>query len=130
MEQKIDGKIGMKIYGGKIPSNIPRSEVKAVTSSLPTYKDFEDLNLVLDRIFKYGMPNQSTFLARSTVLQGPVGAMKSSSPAAGMLTAYGTSTAAGAVAPILAMAPFFGFRYLGKIVTNRIRMRNWKKRYG
>ncbi len=111
---------------GKIPSNIPRSEVKAVTSSLPTYKDFEDLNLVLDRIFKYGMPNQSTFLARSTVLQGPVGAMKSSSPAAGMLTAYGTSTAAGAVAPILAMAPFFGFRYLGKIVTNRIRMRNWK----
>ena len=81
--------------------------------------------LVLDRIFKYGMPNQSTFLARSTVLQGPVGAMKSSSPVGGMITAYGTSTAAGAIAPILAMAPFFGFRYLGKIVTSPIRMRNW-----
>ena len=110
---------------GKIPGTIPSAEVKAVTSRLPNYKDFEDMALVLDRIFKYGMPSQSTFLARSTVLQGPVGAMKSSSPVGGMLTAYGTSTAAGAVAPILAMAPFFGFRYLGKIVTNPIRMRNW-----
>jgi hypothetical protein len=108
---------------GPPPGSVPSANVKAIQSKLPTYKDFEDLALVLDRVFKYGMPAQSTFLARSTVLQGPQGALKSSTPLGAAAGAYASHAAGG---PLLAMASFFGLRYLGKVVTNPIRMRNWK----
>ena len=108
---------------GPPPGSVPSAGVKAVQSKLPTYKDFEDLALVLDRVFKYGMPAQSTFLARSTVLQGPQGALKSSTPLGAAAGAYASHAAGG---PLLAMASFFGLRYLGKVVTNPVRMRNWK----
>ena len=106
---------------GKIPAS-DLGRAKALNTQLPKYADFENLATVLDRVFKYGMPAQSTFLARATVLQGPQGALKSGSPLGAMAGAY-ASHAAGGVP--LAMAGFFGLRYLGKVLTNPIRVRNW-----
>ena len=112
------GPVTQAVQGGK--------QVKAFQTQLPKFEDFKNLATVLDRIFKYGMPSQSTFLARSTVLQGPAGAMKSGSPLGAFAAAWGSSAAgAASFGAVGAMAPFFGFRYLGKIVTNPIRMRNW-----
>jgi hypothetical protein len=110
----------------RTPGKIFGENVKAIQTQLPKFEDFKNLATVLDRVFKYGMPAQSTFLARSTVLQGPVGAMKSGSPLGAFVAAYGSSAAGfSALGAVGAVAPFFGFRYLGKIVTNPIRMRNW-----
>ena len=111
---------------GKIPaSKIGDDSVKAMSSRLPKYSDLEDLVTILDRIFKHGMPSQSTFLARSAVLQGPIGAMGKSSPLAGAMAAYGSTMVAGSKSNFLALVPFFGFRYLGKLVTQPPVMRNW-----
>jgi hypothetical protein len=49
--------------------------------------------------------------------------LKSSTPLGAAAGAYASHAAGG---PLLAMASFFGLRYLGKVVTNPIRMRNWK----
>jgi hypothetical protein len=110
----------------RTPGKIFGENIKAVQTQLPKFDDFKNLATVLDRIFKYGMPAQSTFLARSTVLQGPAGAMKSGSPLGAFVAAYGSSAAgAASFGAVGAMAPFFGFRYLGKIVTSPILIRNW-----
>ncbi|MDP7559515.1 MAG: hypothetical protein QF745_03130, partial [Planctomycetota bacterium] len=110
----------------RAPGKIFGENIKAVQTQLPKFEDFKNLATVLDRVFKYGMPAQSTFLARSTVLQGPVGAVKTGSPVGALIAAYGSSAAGfSTFGAIGATAPFFGFRYLGKIVTNPIRMRNW-----
>jgi len=107
-------------------TSIGGGKIKAFQTQLPKFEDFKNLATVLDRVFKYGMPAQSTFLARSTVLQGPVGAVKTGSPVGALIAAYGSSAAGfSTLGAIGATAPFFGFRYLGKIVTNPIRMRNW-----
>ena len=110
----------------RTPGKIWGENVKAVQAQLPKFEDFKNLATVLDRIFKYGMPAQSTFLARSTVLQGPVGAAKAGSPIGALVAAYGSSAAGfSALGAVGAVAPFFGFRYLGKVVTSPILIRNW-----
>jgi len=52
--------------------------------------------------------------------------MKSGSPLGAFAATWGSSAAGySAFGPVGAMAPFFGFRYAGKIVTNPILIRNW-----
>ena len=109
---------------GKIPEDIPKDQIKMVQGQLPTYKDFENLTKVLDRVFKHGMPSPSTFLARSAVLQGPGGAIKQSSPMGNITAALGTAAAAQTSA-MLALVPFFGMRYAGRVFASAPIMRNW-----
>ena len=109
---------------GKIDPSIPKDQIKAYNSRLPTYKDFENLSKVLDRTFKHGMPSMSTFLARSAVLQGPGGALKSSSPMGNVVAALGTTAAAQSSA-LLALVPFFGMRFAGRVFASPVTMRNW-----
>ena len=109
---------------GKIDPSIPKDQIKAYNSRLPTYKDFENLSKVLDRTFKHGMPSMSTFLARSAVLQGPGGALKSSSPMGNVVAALGTAAAAQSSA-LLALVPFFGMRFAGRVFASPVTMRNW-----
>ena len=109
---------------GKIDPSIPKDQIKMVQNTMPTYKDFENLTKVLDRVFKHGMPSPSTFLARSAVLQGPGGALKQSSPMGNITAAAATAGAAHASA-MLALVPFFGMRWAGRVFASPVTMRNW-----
>ena len=109
---------------GKIPNDIPKDQIKMVQNTLPTYKDFDNLVKVLDRVFKHGMPSPSTFLARSAVLQGPGGALKQSSPM-GTITAAGATAGMAHVSAMLALVPFFGMRWAGRVFASPAIMRNW-----
>ena len=109
---------------GKIDPSIPKDQIKMVQNTMPTYKDFENLTKVLDRVFKHGMPSPSTFLARSAVLQGPGGALKQSSPMGNITAAAATAGAAHASA-MLALVPFFGMRWAGRVFASPTLMRNW-----
>ena len=109
---------------GKIDPSIPKDQIKMVQNTMPTYKDFDNLVKVLDRVFKHGMPSPSTFLARSAVLQGPGGALKQSSPM-GTITAAGAAAGAAHVSAMLALVPFFGMRWAGRVFASPAIMRNW-----
>ena len=109
---------------GKIPNDVPKDQIKMVQNTMPVYKDFENLTKVLDRVFKHGMPSPSTFLARSAVLQGPGGALKQSSPM-GTITAAGATAGAAHASAMLALVPFFGMRWAGRVFASPTIMRNW-----
>jgi hypothetical protein len=109
---------------GKINPSTPKDQIKLVQNTMPTYKDFDNLVKVLDRVFKHGMPSPSTFLARSAVLQGPGGALKQSSPM-GTITAAGAAAGAAHVSAMLALVPFFGMRWAGRVFASPTIMRNW-----
>jgi len=112
------------------------------TMPLPTLDDIEKWANAVDAVFKYGIPDISTFIARRAQISGLRGAIKAfmpfMGPGAGKVSAAAASgTAAGAGAGTVvggmgagsmfgAIAGSLLTRHLGKIVTNPINMRVYR----
>jgi hypothetical protein len=104
------------------------------TAPLPTVNDLETWVNMVEDVFKYGVPDISTFIARRAQISGLRGAIKSFMPLSGISPA-----AHGGSAAVAASTGFFGSgipigvllgtiltRHLGKIMTNPINMRVYK----
>ena len=118
---------------GLIPGAVMEGPMSS-TAPLPTVNDLETWVNMVEDVFKYGVPDISTFIARRAQISGLRGAIKSFMPLSGISPA-----AHGGSAAVAASTGFFGSgipigvllgtiltRHLGKIMTNPINMRVYK----
>ena len=118
---------------GLIPGAVMEGPLSS-TAPLPTVRDLETWVEMVEDVFKYGVPDISTFIARRAQISGLRGAIKSFMPLSGISpAAHGGSAAVaastgffGSGIPLLAVAGTVLIRHLAKIISNPINMRVYK----
>ena len=120
--------------GGAIPGAVMEG-VESSTAKLPTVSDLETWVNMVEDVFKYGVPDISTFIARRAQISGLRGAIKAFMPLGNIEPVAHGGTAAAATG----IGGFFGgtdlgmvllgtllTRQAGKILTSPINMRVFK----
>ena len=120
--------------GGNIPGAVMEG-VESNVAKLPTVTDLETWVAMVEDVFKYGIPDISTFIARRAQISGLRGAIRSFMPLGNIEpVAHGTTAAAASGVGFLGGLP--GFipllmgtiltRAGGKVLTNPLNMRVFK----
>ena len=118
--------------GGLIPGAVMEG-VESSTAKLPTVHDLEAWVDLVEDVFKYGIPDISTFIARRAQISGLRGAIRAFMPLSNVGTqhavAAGGAAATGLFGTGLPVGVVLGTmltRHFGKILTNPINMRVFK----
>ena len=116
------GKGLKEIFGEELPEGFIRGE----RTKMPTQKDFDDLSMVLAKLFENGVPSGAKFMMRRAVMGSTRSAMRSLLPSTAM-GPMGTGVAeVGSVVgigPIMAGLGAFLINYGGKVLTNPVSIR-------
>ena len=119
--------LGMAPSGRFIDDSVEfarRQEGDIVRSNLPKLDDFEKLITVMERVYKNGVPDVSTFMARKAVISSTNRGLTAFLPWSGAGTA-GAAYASGLIngAMIKALAGAWLLRYGGGVLTSPVSMR-------
>ena len=109
-----------EILDEDLPEGFFRTEMR----KLPTQKEFDDISLVLSKLFENGVPSGAKFMMRRAVMGSTRSAIRSFLPstALGKVTPGQAGVAAGIVGigPLMMSAAAFMVNYGGKVLTNPV----------
>ena len=99
--------------------DLPKGFFKTEVRKLPTQKEFDDLSLVLHKLFENGVPSGAKFMMRRAVMGSTRSAIRSFLPSTALGTAAGVGGVVG-IGPLMMSAAAFLVNYGGKVLTNPV----------
>ena len=99
--------------------DLPEGFFKTEVRKLPTQKEFDDLSLVLHKLFENGVPSGAKFMMRRAVMGSTRSAIRSFLPSTALGTAAGVGGVVG-IGPLMMSAAAFLVNYGGKVLTNPV----------
>jgi len=118
--------------GGLIPGAVMEG-AESSTAKLPTIDDIKAWADLVEDVFKYGIPDISTFIARRAQISGLRGAIRSFMPLSNVGTQHAVAAGGAAATGVFGSGIPIGVvlgtlltRHFGKIMTNPINMRVFK----
>jgi len=110
-----------EILGEDLPEGFFRTEIR----KLPTQKEFNDLSLVLAKLFENGVPSGAKFMMRRAVMGSTRSAIRSFLPSTALgKGVMGKGAVEGAtvigIGPLMMSAAAFLVNYGGKVLTNPV----------
>ena len=115
------GKGLKEIFGEELPEGFIRGE----RTKMPTQKDFDDLSMVLSKLFENGVPSGAKFMMRRAVMGSTRSAVRAFIPGAALGPGAMGKGAAEAgtligIGPLMMSAAAFMINYGGKVLTNPV----------
>jgi len=104
-----------EILDEDLPEGFFRTEMR----KLPTQKEFDEISLVLHKLFENGVPSGAKFMMRRAVMGSTRSAIRSFLPSTALGTAAGVGGVVG-IGPLMMSAAAFMVNYGGKVLTNPV----------